>query len=261
MLKGQQQLVPGLWAKGRLGLGFQPTVLFVFPSVSRGSPDLKDLLFLFHSFFFFNIFISLFYCARSQLWHWRSSTLIAACNNFLQHIFIYLFGDSGSQLQHAESLVVACGIQFPDQGSNMVPLHWEYRVSAIVSPEKSQELLFQIRKRVKIGKLFRENWGADTLYIPVIKTGLGLFRENSSCCLEREPWPAFSGQRWQGIQKATLSIVLKLHVCFVFKDQRSGLLRKSECIPALQASSEELSIVQFLPKLAGENYYFEELFE
>ena len=51
MLKGQQLLVPGLWAKGRLGLGFQLTVLFVFPSVSRGSPDLKELLFLFHSFF------------------------------------------------------------------------------------------------------------------------------------------------------------------------------------------------------------------
>ena len=64
MLKGQQLLVPGLWAKGRLGLGFQLTVLFVFPSVSRGSPDLKELLFLFHSFFK-NTFISLFDCASS----------------------------------------------------------------------------------------------------------------------------------------------------------------------------------------------------
>ena len=37
------------------------------------------------------------------------------------------------------------------------------------------------------GKL--ESWH---FYIPVIKTGLGLFRENSSCCLEMDPWPAFS---------------------------------------------------------------------
>ena len=47
----------------------------------------------------------------------------------------YLFGCTGSLLQHAGSLSVACGIQFPDQGSNPGPLigsvesqphfHWE----------------------------------------------------------------------------------------------------------------------------------------
>ena len=33
-------------------------------------------------------------------------------------------------------LVVACGIQFPDQGSNLGPLHWEHRVLATGLPGK-----------------------------------------------------------------------------------------------------------------------------
>ena len=36
-----------------------------------------------------------------------------------------------SQLQHA------CGIQFPDQGSNPGPMHWEHRVLTTVPPGKS----------------------------------------------------------------------------------------------------------------------------
>ena len=40
---------------------------------------------------------------------------------FLKYLFIY-FGCAGSQLQHVDSqLWHACGIQFPDQGSNPVP--------------------------------------------------------------------------------------------------------------------------------------------
>ena len=34
-------------------------------------------------------------------------------------------------------LVVACGIQFPDQGSNLGPLHWEHRVLTTGPPRKS----------------------------------------------------------------------------------------------------------------------------
>ena len=34
-------------------------------------------------------------------------------------------GDPWSLLWHVGSLVVACGIQFPDQGSNLGPLLWE----------------------------------------------------------------------------------------------------------------------------------------
>ena len=56
----------------------------------------------------------------------------------------YLFGCSGSQFQHTESLVaasdhlvLACGIQFPDQGLNPGPLHCECRVLATGPPEKS----------------------------------------------------------------------------------------------------------------------------
>ena len=34
-------------------------------------------------------------------------------------------------------LVVACGIEFPDQGLNPCPLHWEYGVSPAGPPGKS----------------------------------------------------------------------------------------------------------------------------
>ena len=36
-----------------------------------------------------------------------------------------------------ELLVVARGASLPDQGSNVGPLHWEFRVSAIGPPGKS----------------------------------------------------------------------------------------------------------------------------
>ena len=65
-------------------------------------------------------------------------------------IFIYLFGCTGSQLWFSESLietytllVVACGTQFPDQGSNPGPLHWEHGVLATTPPGKSTEALPQ----------------------------------------------------------------------------------------------------------------------
>ena len=47
-------------------------------------------------------------------------------NNTLLKLIIYLvvLGLSCSM----QTLVVACGIQFPDQGSNLGSLHWEHRV-------------------------------------------------------------------------------------------------------------------------------------
>ena len=58
----------------------------------------------------------------SQTRIWRQPYLI---------IFLtYLFGHIRSKLQHMELLVAACGIWFPDQGSNPGPLHWEHGVLA-----------------------------------------------------------------------------------------------------------------------------------
>ena len=71
---------------------------------------------------------------------------------FLFKLFIYLtllglsYGtlDLQSSLQHAGSLVVACrllavacGIQFPDQGLNLGPLHWECGILATGQSGKS----------------------------------------------------------------------------------------------------------------------------
>ena len=77
--------------------------------------------------------------------------------NFLN---IYLFGlscgtrDVQSSLRHAGSLVeafqifffffkaVSCGIYFPDQGSNLGPLHWECGVFTTGPAAKSQPYQF-----------------------------------------------------------------------------------------------------------------------
>ena len=45
-------------------------------------------------------------------------------------------------LTGCEVLVAACGIQFPDQGWNPGPLHWEHGVLATGPPEKSQSSIF-----------------------------------------------------------------------------------------------------------------------
>ena len=43
------------------------------------------------------------------------------------YVFVWLCG----------ILVGACGIQFPDQGSNWGPMHWEHGVVATGLPQKS----------------------------------------------------------------------------------------------------------------------------
>ena len=55
--------------------------------------------------------------------------------------------DLQSSLLHAESfsvacelLVMACGIQLPDQGSNLGPLHWEHEILATGPSGKSHKL-------------------------------------------------------------------------------------------------------------------------
>ena len=64
-------------------------------------------------------------------------------------ISIYLFGSTGPQLWYTGSLVAACKllvaafrIQFPGQGSNPGPLHWEHGVLASGPPGSPYRLLF-----------------------------------------------------------------------------------------------------------------------
>ena len=72
--------------------------------------------------FFFYCFIYLFGCPGSQLW--LTGSLVAA------H-WLLSCSRRAPQLRHA------CGIQFPDQGSNPGPLHWEHGVLSTVPPGKS----------------------------------------------------------------------------------------------------------------------------
>ena len=51
-------------------------------------------------------------------------------------------------------LVAACGIQFPDQGLNSGPLHWECRVPVTGSPGKSHRIKALLNfERIIIGSL------------------------------------------------------------------------------------------------------------
>ena len=89
------------------------------------SSGLKFLLFLsVFFFFFFLLSIYLFSYARSYLWPvvWDLWFFIAAC----------------------KLLVAACGIQFPDQGSNLCPLQREHGILATGPPGESHEILLSV---------------------------------------------------------------------------------------------------------------------
>ena len=75
--------------------------------------------------------------------------LVSSGNLISLYLFIYLatLGLSCSmwdlQFQHTESLVVAYGPQFPDQGSNWGSLHLELGLLATGPPGKSLQVVFQ----------------------------------------------------------------------------------------------------------------------
>ena len=54
-------------------------------------------------------------------------------------IFIYLFRLHRVLVAPRGLLVAACGLKFPDQGSNLGPLHWECGVLSTGPPGKSLE--------------------------------------------------------------------------------------------------------------------------
>ena len=91
-----------------LSLPERPFV-FSFPPNLQVLNTLRDID-DFSSFFFFFFNIYLFGCTGSLR---CAGSLVVACR-------IFFF-----QLWHTGSLGVACGIQFPDQGSNLGPLHWQ----------------------------------------------------------------------------------------------------------------------------------------
>ena len=75
------------------------------------------------------MFTYLFGCPGSQLW--LAGSLVVAHGLLSCSLPVPQLWHANSQLQHA------CGIQFPDQGLNPGPLHWELRVLTTVPPGKS----------------------------------------------------------------------------------------------------------------------------
>ena len=51
----------------------------------------------------------------------------------------------GSLAAACKLLVAACGIQFPKQGSNLGPLHWEHGVLSTVPPGKSRLFIIKCK--------------------------------------------------------------------------------------------------------------------
>ena len=62
--------------------------------------------------------------------YFRRNQVKSKPNTRMPFYSIYLFGCARSLLWHMGLLVVACGIWFPDQGSNQGALYWERRVLA-----------------------------------------------------------------------------------------------------------------------------------
>ena len=87
-----------------------------------------------------SVFIRLF---SGQLQQSRQRSLFFNIYIYLFILFIYLVapglicGTWAPLLQLAGKLWHACGSQFPNQGSNPGPLHWECRVLTTVPPGKS----------------------------------------------------------------------------------------------------------------------------
>ena len=71
-------------------------------------------------FFFFNVYLFGYTWSYGSMWDLCS---------FLWHV--------GSLVLAWEFLVAVYGIWFPDQGLNLIPLHWEHSVLATGPPEKS----------------------------------------------------------------------------------------------------------------------------
>ena len=56
--------------------------------------------------------------------------------------FTHLFSCARSQLPCVGVFIAACGIQFPSQGLNLCPLHWQHRVLIAGPPGKSPFTIF-----------------------------------------------------------------------------------------------------------------------
>ena len=84
-----------------------------------------------------------------------------------KYLFIYLAapglscGIQDLQLWHAGSIVAACTIQFPDQGSNPGPLHWECRVLPTGPPGKSLTVSVNQEFRYGLAGWFRFRVSAE----------------------------------------------------------------------------------------------------
>ena len=130
---GPGRQYPGLWE--RRSQCFGRTYLSFFPRWSQCSLLINLFISLFFWYVFKKIFIYLFGCTESQLR--QVGSLVAARQLLSCSMQLPQLWHVNSQLRHT------CGIQFPDQGSNLGPLHWECRVLSTVPPGKSLNILLK----------------------------------------------------------------------------------------------------------------------
>ena len=77
-------------------------------------------------------------------------TCYTPCLTILNFIYIYIFFNSFLFIWLHRVLAVVCGIQFPNQGSNPGPQHWEMRVLATGPPGQSLNFIFLFTLFLKI---------------------------------------------------------------------------------------------------------------
>ena len=134
---------------------------------TRKGPNMELLVILFHGVMD-SIIYHQTYCVTTYTEYCQPGKFIQSFFFNFKYLFIYLFGCSGSSLWYVRSLVAvfgifscdtqaplvavcgilvaACEIQFPDQRSNLDPLHWDHGVLTTELPGKS--LIQPLRSRV-----------------------------------------------------------------------------------------------------------------
>ena len=92
-------------------------------------------------------------------------------------------------------LVVACGLSFPDQGSNLGPLHWELEVLAPGTPAKSQEDLVYPKLFYFVAEKYLRN-------THIISFPNFTYEETEAPGSEAEPKIVLEDLYWSGVMNA-----------------------------------------------------------
>ena len=142
---------------------------------------------------------------------------------------------------------VACGIEFPDQGLNLGPLHWELRVLTTGPPGKSLQLIIIWEWGLFSKRCGRSGFLCESFQF--LNVGTKFFRNtkwaklNTSVCWNQpmdlqgtasgpdDVWSPFqSGRIWPGGRLSLQSVCFWLPGLFLLQFKQSGRGLKCNCV-------------------------------